>query len=79
MGVPEIYGIISLTSASDGAIYGVTNRDLLQVDVSTERIIYLNPPPIPDRYQIVEGQPGVFYIGACGHFLEHSMRNTPHY
>ncbi len=79
MGVPETYGIVHLTAASDGSIYGVTNRDLFKVDVSTEQIFYLDPPPIPDLYQIVEGEPGIFYIGARGHLLEYHAKGTPHY
>lgn len=79
MGVPETYGIIHLTSGSDGDIYGVTNCDLFKLDVSTAQILYLDPPPIPDLYQIVEGQPGVFYIGARGHLLEYHSQLTPHY
>jgi len=33
----------------------------------------------PDLYQIVEGEPGVFYIGARGHLLEYHLKDTPHY
>ncbi|GIV78987.1 MAG: hypothetical protein KatS3mg050_3381 [Litorilinea sp.] len=79
MGVPETYGIIHLTAGSDGDIYGVTQRDLFKLDVSTDRIVYLDPPPIPDLYQIVEGRPGVFYVGARGHLLEYHLKDTPHY
>ena len=32
-----------------------------------------------DLYQIVEGKPGVFYIGACGHLLEYHLKDTGHY
>jgi hypothetical protein len=79
MGVPETYGIIHLTTGSDGAIYGVTNRDVFKLDVNTDQLIYLDPPPIPDLYQIVEGAPGVFYIGARGHLLEYHVKGTAHY
>jgi hypothetical protein len=79
MGVPETYGIIHLTTASDGDIYGVTSRDLFKLDVSTDQVVYLDSPPIPDLYQIVEGDPGVFYIGARGHLLEYHLKDTPHY
>lgn len=79
MGVPETYGIIHLTTGSDGAIYGVTNCDLFKLDISTDQLIYLDPPPIRDLYQIVEGTPGVFYLGARGHLLEYHLRDTPHY
>ena len=79
MGVPETYGIIHLTAGSDGHIYGVTNRDLFRLDVGMGQILYLDLPPIPDLYQIVEGQPGVFYIGARGHLLEYHLAGIPHY
>lgn len=79
MGVPETYGIIHLTTGSDGNIYGVTGRTLFTLDVRSERIIELDPPPIPDLYQIVEGEPGVFYIGARGHLLEYHAKGVPHY
>ena len=79
MGVPETYGIIHLTTGSDGAIYGVTNCDLFKLDISTDQISYLDPPPIRDLYQIVEGAPGFFYIGARGHLLEYHLKDTPHY
>ncbi|MBI4551418.1 MAG: PQQ-binding-like beta-propeller repeat protein [Candidatus Latescibacteria bacterium] len=79
MGVPEAYGIIHLTAGSDGDIYGVTRYDVFKLDLSTGRIIYLDQPPIPDLYQIVEGAPGVFYIGARSHLLEYHLRDIPHY
>jgi outer membrane protein assembly factor BamB len=79
MGVPEAYGIIHLTAGSDGDIYGVTRTDVFKLDVSLDRVIYLDPPPIPDLYQIVEGAPGVFYIGARSHLLEYHLKDTPHY
>ena len=79
IGVPETYGIIHLPAGRDGDIYGVTNRELFKLDVSTERVVYLDPPPLPDLYQIVEGEPGVFYIGARGHLLEYHLRGVPHY
>ena len=78
-GVPETYGIIHLTAGSDGDIYGVTSCDVFKLDVSTERLFYLDPPPIRELYQIVEGQPGVFYIGARGHVLEYHLKDTPHF
>ncbi|MEX1021413.1 MAG: hypothetical protein WDZ49_17260 [Litorilinea sp.] len=79
MGVPETYGVIHLTAGSDGNIYGVTNSELFTLNVQLGRVIYLDPPPIPDLYQIVEGSPGVFYIGARGHLLEYHAKGTPHY
>jgi hypothetical protein len=79
MGVPETYGVIHLTAGSDGDIYGVTRRDVFKLDVSTDRIHYLDQPPISDLYQIIEGEPGVFYIGARGHLLEYRLKETPHY
>ncbi|MBI2505821.1 MAG: PQQ-like beta-propeller repeat protein [Candidatus Latescibacteria bacterium] len=79
MGVPEAYGIIHLVAGSDGDIYGVTRTDVFKLDVSTDRLAYLDQPPIPDLYQIVEGAPGVFYIGARGHLLEYHLKDTPHF
>lgn len=79
MGVPEAYGIIHLTAGSDGDIYGVTRTDVFKLDLSTDRVVYLDQPPIPDLYQIVEGAPGVFYIGARGHLLEYHLKDTPHF
>jgi len=79
MGVPETYGIIHLTCGHDGDIYGVTRKDVFQLNVSTGEIRYLDPPPISDLYQIVEGEPGVFYIGARGHLLEYHLQDRPHY
>ena len=79
MGVPETYGIIHLTCGHDGDIYGVTRKEVFKLDVSTHRIHYLDQPPIPDLYQIVEGRPGVFYIGARGHLLEYHLKDPGHY
>ena len=79
MGVPETYGVIHLTGVADGAIYGVTRRDAFKLDVNSDRVHYLDPPPISDLYQIVEGAPGVFYLGARGHLLEYHLKDTPHY
>ena len=79
MGVPETYGITHLTCAHDGDIYGVTQKDVFQLNVSTGEVRYLDPPPITDLYQIVEGEPGVFYIGARGHLLEYHLQDKPHY
>ena len=67
MGVPETYGVIHLTCGHDGDIYGVTQNQVFKIDVVAERIVCLDTPPIPDLYQIVEGAPGVFYMGARGH------------
>ena len=79
MGVPETYGVTHLTCGHDGDIYGVTSKDVFKLDVSTDRVEYLDQPPIPDLYQIVEGEPGIFYIGARGHLLEYHLKDTPHY
>ena len=79
MGVPETYGVIHLTCGHDGDIYGVTRKDVFKLDVSTDRIHYLDQPPITDLYQIVEGKPGIFYIGARGHLLEYHLKDKPHY
>jgi hypothetical protein len=79
-GVPEAHGVIHLTAASDGDVYGVSRDDIFKLDLSTLRIVYLDPPPIRDLYQIVEGPTaGVFYIGARGHLLEYHIKDTPHF
>ena len=79
IGVPETYGVIHLTCGQDGDIYGVTQKDVFKVDVGTGRIHYLDAPPITDLYQIVEGEAGIFYIGARGHLLEYHLQDTPHF
>ena len=79
IGVPETYGVIHLTSCQDGDIYGVTRSDVFKLDVSTGRVHYLDPPPITGLYQIVEGEAGVFHIGARGSLLEYHLQDTPHY
>ena len=79
MGVPEGYGIAHLTAGADGDIYGITQRRIFKLDVTTQRLILLDEAPIPDLYQIVEGEPGVFYLGARGHLLEYRAAGVPHY
>lgn len=80
MGIPESHGIIHLTCGRDGDIYGVTRRKVFKIDVTTERVVYLDQGPIPDLCQIVEGpEDGVFYIGARSHLLEYHVRETPHF
>ena len=76
--VPETYGVIHLSCAQDGDIYGVTQKDVFKIDVSTGCIHYLDAPTISYLYQIVEGEAGVFYIGARGHLLEYRFAgHTP--
>ena len=80
MGVPEAHGVVHLTAGRDGDIYGVSRTKVFKIDVSAERLVYLDKAPIPDLYQIVEGfEDGVFYIGARGHLLEYHLRDTPHF
>ena len=62
--------------AADGNVYGVTKTDLFRFNVKQKKIEYLDKPPIPGLYQIVEGKPGVFYIGARTHLLRYHV-NTP--
>lgn len=57
-GVPEEVGMIHITPAADGNVYGVTQRDLFRLDTGKGIVEYLDAPPIPDLYQIVEGEPG---------------------
>ena len=69
----------NLVAGSDGDIYGVTRTEVFKLDLSTDRLVYLDQPPIPDLYQIVEGTPSIFYIGARGHLLEYHLKDTPHF
>jgi hypothetical protein len=78
-GVPEDVGIIHLVAASDGNIYGVTRRDLFRLRVDGGLLQYLEPPPIPDLYQIVEGLPGEFFMGARTHLLKYSLGSGEYY
>ena len=80
MGVPEAHGVVHLTAGRDGDIYGASQRTVFKIDVSAERLVYLDKAPVPDLYQIVEGfEDGVFYIGAQGHLLEYHLREPPHF
>jgi hypothetical protein len=78
-GVPEDVGMIHITPASDGNIYGVTSRDVFRFDTRAMKVEYLDPPPIPDLYQIVEGEPGVFYMGARTHLLRYTVKTPGFY
>jgi hypothetical protein len=78
-GVPEGYGIIHLTTGSDGNVYGAAYDTLFQLELSTDRVNILAKSPIPDLYQIVEGEPGVFYTGARAHLLEYHLKEPAHY
>ena len=77
-GVPEDVGMIHITAASDGCVYGVTSRDLFRFVPEQKQIEYLDTPPIPDLYQIVEGEPGVFFMAARSHLLKYRLQ-TPVY
>ena len=77
-GVPEDVGMIDITAASDGCVYGVTSRDLFRFIPEQKRIEYLDTPPIPDLYQIVAGKPGVFFMAARSHLLKYRLQ-TPVY
>ena len=70
----EVAGIRLALGRGDGSGGGSIIRH-----VGTGRIHYLDTPPITDLYQIVEGEAGVFYIGARGHLLEYRLQDTPHY
>ena len=70
-GVPEDAGMLHITIAASGDVYGVTQRDLWRLRRKHGEIEYLDQPPIPNLYQIVEGEPGVFYMGAQTHLLKY--------
>jgi len=76
VGVPEDVGMIHITAAHNGDVYGVTHRDLFRLNRKQGQIEYLETPPMPGLYQIVEGQPGVFYMGAGTHMLKYVVE-TP--
>lgn len=72
-GVPEDVGMLHITAASDGNIYGVAYRDLYRLDIHTGKLDYLETPPLEGLYQIVEGSPGEFYMGAGTHLLKYVL------
>ena len=78
-GVPEDVGMLHITPAADGNIYGIASRDLYRLDVKSGKLEYLDAPPIPGLYQIVEGAPGEFYIGARTHLLKYRLETPPFY
>jgi len=78
-GVPEDVGMIHITAAHNGDVYGVTHRDLFRLNRKQGQIEYLETPPMPGLYQIVEGQPGVFYMGAGTHMLKYVVETPTFY
>lgn len=78
-GVPEDVGMIHLAAASDGNVYGVTQSDLFRLNTKRKQIEYMKRPPIPELYQIVEGEPGVLYMGARTHLLKYVVNPSPFY
>jgi len=78
-GVPEDVGMIHITAAHNGDVYGVTYRDLFRLNREQGRIEYMETPPLPGLYQIVEGQPGVFYMGAGTHLLKYVVETPTFY
>ena len=73
-GVPEDVGMLHITPASDGNVYGISYRDLYRLDTRRGRLEYLEKPPLPGLYQIVEGEPGAFYMGAGTHLLKYVVK-----
>ena len=78
-GVPEDVGMIHITAAHNGDVYGVAHRDLFRLNLKQGKIEYLETPPLPGLYQIVEGQPGVFYMGAGTHLLKYVVETPTFY
>ena len=78
-GVPEDVGMLHITAAGDGNIYGVAYRELYRLRVDQDRLEYLETPPRSGLYQIVEGRPGNFYIGAGTHLLKYSIDPQAYY
>ena len=63
----------------DGNIYGVAYRDLYRLDTRSEELEYLETPPLEGLYQIVEGSPGAFYMGAGTHLLKYVLQPPAYY
>ena len=73
-GVPEDVGMLHITAAQDGNIYGIAFRDLYRLHTKTDKLEYLETPPRSGLYQIVEGRPGEFYIGCGTHLLKYVVK-----
>ncbi len=78
-GVPEDVGMLHITVATDGNVYGIAHRDLFRLEVQKRRVEYLDPPPRSGLYQIVEGRPGEFFIGAGTHLLRYLVDEPVYY
>lgn len=78
-GVPEDVGMLHITAASDGNIYGISFRDLYRLNTQTDELEYLETPPRSGLYQIVEGQPGELYMGAGTHLLKYAVNSKAYF
>lgn len=78
-GVPEDVGMLHITAAHDGNIYGVAFRDLYRLNTSTDELEYLETPPRSGLYQIVEGRPGEFYMGCGTHLLKYVVEPSSYF
>jgi outer membrane protein assembly factor BamB len=78
-GVPEDVGMTFIAPAHDGNVYGVTYSDLFRWNATSRTIEYLDTPPMPGLYQIVEGSPGEFYMGAGTHLLKYFVKAPAYY
>lgn len=78
-GVPEDVGMLHITVAQSGDVYGIGYRELYRLNRKTDSIEYLETPPRGGLYQIVEGQPGEFYMGAGTHLLKYVVQPVAYY
>ncbi len=73
-GVPEDVGMLHITAAHDGNVYGISYRDLYRLNVKSNELEYLETPPRSGLYQIVEGRPGELYMGAGTRLLKYVVK-----
>ena len=80
-GDPEAHGVVHITTARDGDVYGVAGRHVFKLDTGTLRVSVLDKAPIANLYQIVESpaEELVFFMAAEGHVLKYCVHTTPHY
>ena len=71
--VPEDVGILHSTVSNSGDVYGIAFRALYRRNLKTDRLEYREIPPRAGLYQIVEGQPGEFNMGAGTHLSKYAV------
>ena len=58
---------------------GLADSDLFRWNATSRTIEYLDTPPMTGLYQIVEGSPGEFYMGAGTHLLKYFVKAPAYY